>query len=51
MVYFESPADETPIERGPDIRVLMGINGFVILLVGCMPSAVIVLCQQAFATL
>lgn len=51
MVYFESPTDETPIERGPDIRVLMGINGFVILLVGCMPSAVIVLCQQAFATL
>jgi NADH-quinone oxidoreductase subunit N len=51
MVYFEAPADESTVDGDQGVRWLMGVNGFAILLVGCIPGTLLVLCQQAFASL
>jgi NADH-quinone oxidoreductase subunit N len=50
MVYFEAPQDESPVKGEADVRLLMGVNGFVILLVGFVPGGALMLCQQAFST-
>lgn len=51
MIYFEQPHDESPVVADRDVRWLMGVNGLAILLIGCVPGTLIVLCQQAFAAL
>jgi NADH-quinone oxidoreductase subunit N len=49
LMYFDQPADETPIEASLDMRVLLSVNGLAVAVLGIMPQALMSLC--AFALL
>ncbi|NKC13603.1 MAG: NADH-quinone oxidoreductase subunit NuoN [Gammaproteobacteria bacterium] len=50
MVYFEPATDEAAIEDSRGVRVLMGLNGLFIIGLGVVPSGLLVICRQAFAS-
>jgi NADH-quinone oxidoreductase subunit N len=54
VMYFDSPADSTPIEPFADAKAVMAINGALVLLLGIVPGPLMSLCvaavRQAMAT-
>ena len=48
VMYFESPRDETPHELSFDGRVVVSLNGLVVLLLGIFPGAFYALCRLVF---
>jgi NADH-quinone oxidoreductase subunit N len=47
VMYFDEPADGSPIVATPDMRVALSVNGVVVLLLGIVPQYLLALCAQA----
>jgi NADH-quinone oxidoreductase subunit N len=54
VMYFDKPVDESPIEPSGDAKVVMAVNGALVLLLGIVPGPLMTLCvtavRQAMAT-
>jgi NADH-quinone oxidoreductase subunit N len=44
LMYFDEPADTTPLQAAMDMRVLISANGLLIAILGIMPQALMSLC-------
>ena len=44
LMYFDAPADNSPITPHADVRTLMSLNGLAILVFGIMPEPLMALC-------
>ncbi len=44
LMYFDAPADTSPITPHADVRTLMTLNGLAILVFGIMPEPLMALC-------
>ncbi len=53
VMYFEAPPAHAPatIEAGKDVRVVLSINGALVLGLGLLPGGLMTLCSQAMASL
>ncbi len=51
LMYFDSPADTSPIRVDPDLRLMMGINGIAMIAVTPWVGALVNLCGQAIRTI
>jgi len=47
LMYFDAPLDETPIQAGMDMRILISANGLAIGLLGIFPQVIMSLCAYA----
>jgi NADH-quinone oxidoreductase subunit N len=47
LMYFDAPLTATSVVAPADVRVVLGLNGALILLLGLFPSALMTLCQTA----
>lgn len=47
VMYFEPPVDDTPIQAGGDVRVLMSANGLAVALLGLFPHVLLQMCAYA----
>ena len=47
IMYFDEPADRSPIEARGDARVLLSANGLALLLFGILPQPLMGLCAVA----
>ncbi len=47
VMYFDEPANTTPISAPADMRAVLSINGGLILLLGILPGALMTLCARA----
>ena len=48
LMYFDPPADETPVRAGLDMRILVTANGLAVALLGLFPEYLMMFCQAAF---
>lgn len=46
LMYFERPDDKSPLRPGFDMRLILSLNGAVILLLGMFPDRLLRLCTQ-----
>jgi len=49
VMYFDAPADDTPIQTSLDMRILVSVNGLAVALFGIFPDGVMAICTQALA--
>lgn len=49
LMYFDRPADETPLAPSFDMRLAMSANGLAVLGLGIFPSGLLTLCAQALS--
>lgn len=50
IMYFDEPAEETPaLETSADVRLVMSVNGLLILGLGIFPSGLMTLCMRAIS--
>jgi NADH-quinone oxidoreductase subunit N len=47
MMYFDEPADLTPIVATQDMRVALSFNGLSVLVLGIVPQYLLALCANA----
>ncbi len=47
LMYFDAPADETPISAGLDMRLLISVNGLAVAVLGVFPQVLMSLCAYA----
>ncbi len=47
LMYFDEPVHTAPIEAPMDIRVVLTINGALVLLLGLLPGSLMALCARA----
>lgn len=47
LMYFDPPADASPLRAAPDVRFLLSLNGVAVALLGIFPDALISLCTFA----
>jgi NADH-quinone oxidoreductase subunit N len=47
VMYFDAPADRTPIVRGSGVGALLALNGAAVLLFGLLPGGLMNLCRDA----
>lgn len=47
LMYFDKPADETPLQAGMDMRILISANGVAVALLGIFPQFIMSLCAYA----
>jgi NADH-quinone oxidoreductase subunit N len=47
LMYFDEPADTTPISPQPDMAMVLGLNGIAMLALGLLPSRLMELCAYA----
>ena len=46
LMYFDKPVDDTAIQADIDVRVVVSINGLLMLLMGLFPGALMSLCAS-----
>ena len=51
VMYFDEPVQTAPIEAPTDARVVLSINGALVLLIGLVPHSLMALCAQAVAAM
>ena len=51
LMYFDEPIHAAPIEAPMDIRVVLTINGALVLLLGLLPGSLMALCARAVASM
>jgi NADH-quinone oxidoreductase subunit N len=44
LMYFDTPADEAPIDAPLDMRVLLSANGLAVAILGLFPESIMMLC-------
>jgi NADH-quinone oxidoreductase subunit N len=47
VMYFDPPADPSPIASTGEVRALMSVNGVAILVFGILPGGLMAMCAQA----
>jgi NADH-quinone oxidoreductase subunit N len=47
VMYFDRPLTATTVSAPLDVRVVLSINGALVLLLGLMPGGLMTLCAQA----
>ena len=47
LMYFDAPADETPLMAGMDMRILISANGLAVAFLGIFPQVIMSLCAYA----
>lgn len=47
VMYFDAPADETPLAAPADVRVLLSLNGLAVALLGLFPQSIMSMCAVA----
>ena len=47
VMFFDEPADHSPVSAPVDARVVMSLNGAAVLVLGVFPSGLLALCSQA----
>jgi NADH-quinone oxidoreductase subunit N len=47
VMYFDAPADESPIVQGPGMGALLAVNGAAVLLLGPFSGGLLALCRDA----
>jgi len=47
VMYFDKPLTATTVSAAPDVRVVLSINGALILILGLLPGGLMALCAQA----
>ena len=47
VMYFDSPADNTPIKAPGEVKLLMSANGLAVALIGVSPNALMILCATS----
>jgi NADH-quinone oxidoreductase subunit N len=47
MMYFDEPADLTPIVATQDMRIALTFNGISVLILGIVPQYLLALCTSA----
>ena len=47
LMYFDAPVDNEPIAGGQDARILLGINGLAMLVLGILPQSLMALCARS----
>ncbi len=51
VMYFDAPVDTAAIEAPLDMRLLLGLNGVLVLVLGVVPSVLMDVCSAAIAAL
>ncbi|MEZ5639761.1 MAG: NADH-quinone oxidoreductase subunit NuoN [Burkholderiaceae bacterium] len=51
LMYFDAPAQTAAIEAPADVRIVLGINGALVLLLGIVPGGLMTLCASALASM
>lgn len=46
LMYFDPPGDDHALAAGPDLRLVLSLNGLLILILGIWPQGLISLCNQ-----
>jgi NADH-quinone oxidoreductase subunit N len=49
VMYFDAPVQTTAIEAPADARILLSVNGLMILVLGLVPGGLMALCADAIA--
>ena len=47
LMYFDAPEEGGDITAGTEFRLLLSINGLLILLLGVFPQGLMIICNQA----
>ena len=47
LMYFDAPADDTPLDAALDMRILISANGLAVALLGIFPQVIMSLCAYA----
>jgi len=47
VMYFDNPITATSISAPADVRALLSVNGALVLVLGIVPGALMVICEQA----
>jgi NADH-quinone oxidoreductase subunit N len=47
VMYFDEPADASPIAAAGDVRALLSLNGAAVLVLGLLPGGLMTLCARA----
>jgi NADH-quinone oxidoreductase subunit N len=47
VMYFDAPLTATTVSAGADVRVVLSLNGALILGLGLLPGGLMALCAQA----
>jgi NADH-quinone oxidoreductase subunit N len=50
VMYFDAPISATTVSAGSDVRVVLTINGALILILGVLPGGLMALCAKAIVT-
>jgi NADH-quinone oxidoreductase subunit N len=51
LMYFDEPAQTAPIGAALDARVVLGVNGALVLVLGVLPNGLMALCASAISAL
>ena len=51
VMYFDEPVTATTVSAGADVRVVLSLNGLLVLLLGVLPGALMALCAQSVKTM
>jgi len=49
LMYFDEPATPQPINAGVDVRLVLSLNGALVVVLGLFPGGLMTLCAQAIA--
>ncbi len=49
VMYFDEPVTATTVAAASDVRVVLSLNGLLVLVLGIVPGALMTLCAQAIA--
>ena len=51
VMYFDAPVQTAAIEAPSDVRLVLSINGALVLVLGLVPGGLMTLCDQAILAL
>ena len=51
LMYFDAPVQTAAIEAPSDVRIVLSINGLLVLLLGILPGGLMALCANALASM
>jgi NADH-quinone oxidoreductase subunit N len=46
-MYFDAPITATSVSAGTDVRIVLSLNGALVLILGILPGGLMTLCSQA----
>jgi NADH-quinone oxidoreductase subunit N len=51
VMYFDEPVTATTVSATTDVRVVLSVNGLLVLVLGIVPGALMALCANAVASM